>query len=70
MYKSLFLALCVVTLAGCTGDAFDQSEARKKPAEQASSNEWKEFIAPLSVKTQTPHERLIKRNESQFRHQK
>lgn len=33
------------------------------------NKEWKEFVAPLSVKTQTPWERRMKQAENEQRQQ-
>ena len=54
MYKSLYLALGIMALSGCAGQNDDYSSAQKNAAHQDAGKEWKAFVAPLSVKTQSP----------------
>ncbi|HEJ7038349.1 TPA: hypothetical protein SMF55_000038 [Serratia liquefaciens] len=60
MRKALIMALGVMVLSGCAGQQDDESR-NKASADQAGGKEWKAFVAPLSVKTQSPGEREMKR---------
>lgn len=61
MRKALIMALGVMVLSGCAGQQDDYESRNKASADQAGGKEWKEFVAPLSVKTQSPGEREMKR---------
>lgn len=63
MRKLLVVAMGVITLCGCASESAPAVANDKSSAAQANTKEWKEFVAPLSVKTQTPFERMIKRTE-------
>lgn len=66
MCKSLYLALGIVALSGCAGQNDNYSSATKNTAHQDAGEEWKAFVAPLSVKTQSPGEREMKRAARQY----
>ncbi|BEM33584.1 hypothetical protein SME36J_22150 [Serratia marcescens] len=66
MCKSLYLALGIMALSGCAGQNDDYSLAPKNADHQDASKEWKAFVAPLSVKTQLPGEREMKRAARQY----
>lgn len=66
MCKSLYLALGIMALSGCAGQNDDYSAAQKNVAHQDAGKEWKAFVAPLSVKTQSPAEREMKRAARQY----
>ncbi len=66
MRKSLYLALGIMALSGCAGQNYDYSSAQKNAAYQDAGKEWKAFVAPLSVKTQSPGEREMKRATRQY----
>ncbi|WP_269933857.1 hypothetical protein [Serratia liquefaciens] len=61
MRKSLIMAVGVMVLSGCAGQQDDYESRNKASADPSGGKEWKEFVAPLSVKTQTPGEREMKR---------
>ncbi|ENL4044574.1 hypothetical protein [Serratia marcescens] len=61
MCKSLYLVVGIMALSGCAGQNDDYSSAHKNAAHQEAGKEWKAFVAPLSVKTQSPGEREMKR---------
>ncbi|MFK3840984.1 hypothetical protein [Serratia sp. NPDC087055] len=61
MRKSLLVALGVIVLSGCANQKDDYESFNKVSADPSSGKEWKEFVAPLSVKTQSPGEREMKR---------
>ncbi|MER2945745.1 hypothetical protein [Serratia bockelmannii] len=65
MRKSLLVALGVMVLSGCAGQNDDNQLNSKQSSAQKDSKEWKEFVAPLSVKTQSPGDRMLKRAEKQ-----
>jgi hypothetical protein len=66
MCKSRCLVLALIALSGCAGQNDDYSSAQKNAAQQEASKEWKAFVAPLSVKTQSPGEREMKRVARQY----
>lgn len=66
MRKSLLVALGVVVLSGCAGQNDDYQLNSKQSSTQKDSKEWKEFVAPLSTKTQSPQDRLMKRAERNY----
>ncbi|MGQ8888565.1 hypothetical protein [Serratia sp. TSA_105.2] len=66
MCKSLCLALGIMALSGCAGQNDDDSSAPKNAVHQDAGKEWKAFVAPLSVKTQSPGEREMKRVARQY----
>ncbi|CAI1532951.1 MAG TPA: hypothetical protein DHV72_03345 [Serratia grimesii] len=61
MRKLLIVALGVVVLSGCADQKDDYELHSKTSTDPSGSKEWKEFVAPLSVKTQSPGEREMKR---------
>ncbi|OON40549.1 hypothetical protein BTJ39_09105 [Izhakiella australiensis] len=69
MRKSLFLALSVVVLSGCAQESHDSYSDENAASGRTTNKEWKEFVAPLSVKTQTPWERRMKQAENEQRKQ-
>ena len=66
MCKSLCLALAMMALSGCAGQNDDYPSAQKTAPHPAAGKEWKAFVAPLSVKTQSPGEREMKRAARQY----
>ncbi|MGP2880865.1 hypothetical protein [Serratia marcescens] len=66
MRKSLLVALGVIVLSGCAGQNDDYQLNSKQTSAQKDSKEWKEFVAPLSTKTQSPQDRLMKRAERNY----
>lgn len=66
MQKSLLVALGVIVLSGCAGQNDDYQLNIKQSSAQKDSKEWKEFVAPLSTKTQSPQDRLMKRAERNY----
>ncbi|WP_148873601.1 hypothetical protein [Serratia marcescens] len=60
MRRSLLVVIGVMLITGCAGQYDDYTAP---PAEQKDSKEWKEFVAPLSTKTQSPQDRWMKRIE-------
>lgn len=63
MRKSLLVVLGVVVLSGCAGQNDDNQLNNKPSAAQKDDKEWKEFVAPLSTKSQSPQDRAMKRLE-------
>ena len=66
MRKSLLIALGVIALSGCANQNDDYQLNNRPVAEQSGSKEWKEFVAPLSVKTQSPGDRMMNRAERHY----
>lgn len=66
MRKLLLVALGVIVLSGCAGQNDDYQLNSKQTSAQKDSKEWKEFVAPLSTKTQSPQDRLMKRAERNY----
>ncbi len=66
MRKSLLVALGVIVLSGCAGQSDDYQLNSKQSSAQKDSKEWKEFVAPLSTKTQSPQDRLMTRAERNY----
>ncbi|HEJ9094023.1 TPA: hypothetical protein ACKQPR_005010 [Serratia odorifera] len=65
MPKTLLIALSVIALAGCGSHDDNYTLDDVSAADTSADKQWKEFVAPLSVKTQSPNDRMIKRAERQ-----
>lgn len=66
MLKLPLVAMGVAALCGCASESSPSVNSNKTSANQVETKEWKAFMAPLSVKTQTPDERMMKRVERDF----
>lgn len=61
MPKSLLVFLVCIALAGCACSKDDYQSNTKRSIAQKGDKEWQEFVAPLSTRTLSSQERLMKR---------
>lgn len=60
MRSLILIVVGLLALSGCA-EQNDDYLNRRESADRQGDNGWKEFIAPLSVKTQSPSDRMMKR---------
>lgn len=66
MFKFLLIGFGMVVLSGCANQPPYDEMNNKQSMDQSRNKEWKEFVAPLSTKTQSPQDRLMKRVERNY----